>query len=72
MSIQNSIRQFPTDGFPGDFALDGPIRSQPVLLRTTDPTQNVIGRAVTHVAATDGVAVATLRWAALPARCRLP
>lgn len=58
MSIQNSIRQFPTDGFPGDFALDGPIRSQPVLLRSSDPTQNVIGRAVTHLAATDGVAIA--------------
>lgn len=58
MSIQNTIRQFPTDGFPGDFALDGPIRSQPVLLRTTDATLNVIGRAITMVAATDGVAIA--------------
>ena len=58
MSIQNTIRQFPTDAFPGDFVLDGPIRSQPLLLRTTDPTNNVIGRAVTQLAATDGVAVA--------------
>jgi hypothetical protein len=58
MSIQNTIRQFPTDAFPGDFVLDGPIRSQPVLLQSADATQNVIGRAVTMVAATDGAAVA--------------
>jgi hypothetical protein len=57
MSIQNTIRQFPTDGIVGDFALDGPIRSQPILLNTADPTLNVIGRAVTHTAATDGVGV---------------
>lgn len=57
MSIQNTIRQFPTDAFPGDFVLDGPIRSQPVLLRSADPTLNIIGRAITMVAATDGVAI---------------
>lgn len=58
MSIQNTIRQFPTDGFPGDFALGGPVRSQSVLLQSSDATQNVIGRAVTMVAATDGAAIA--------------
>lgn len=58
MAFQSVVRQFPADGIVGDFALDGPIRSQSVLLRTTDPTNNVIGRAVTMVAATDGVAVA--------------
>jgi len=57
MSVQNIIRQFPTDGIVGDFALDGPIRSQPILLNTTDPTLNIIGRAVTHTAGTDGVGV---------------
>lgn len=58
MAFQTSIRQFPTDGIVGDFALDGPIRSQPVLLQTSDATLNVIGRAVTLVSGTDGAAVA--------------
>jgi hypothetical protein len=58
MAFQSTVRQFPTDGIPGDFALDGPVRSQPVLLKSADPTQNVIGRAVTMVAAQDGNAVA--------------
>lgn len=58
MAFQSTVRQFPADGIVGDRALDGPVRAKPVLLRTTDPTQNVIGRAVTMVAATDGVAVA--------------
>jgi hypothetical protein len=57
MSIQNSIRQFPTDAFPGDFVLDGPVRSQSVLLQSADATLNLIGRAVTLVAATDGAAI---------------
>jgi hypothetical protein len=57
MSIQNTIRQFPTDAFPGDFVLDGPIRSQSVLLQSADATLNLIGRAVTLVAATDGAAI---------------
>lgn len=55
---QATIRQFPTDGIQGDFALDGPIRSQSVLLQSADATNNVIGRAVTMVAATDGAAIA--------------
>lgn len=58
MAFQLSIRQFPTDGIVGDFSLDGPIRSQSVLLNSSDPTQNVIGRAVTMTAGSDGVAVA--------------
>lgn len=58
MAFQPSIRQFPTDGIVGDFSLDGPIRSQSVLLNSSDPTQNVIGRAVTMTAGSDGVAVA--------------
>lgn len=58
MAFQSTIRQFATDAFPGDFVLDGPVRSQPVLLATSDPTLNVIGRAVTLSASTDGVAVA--------------
>lgn len=60
MAFQSTVRQFMTDGIVGDIALDGPVRSQPVLLQTSDATQNVIGRAVTHVAGTtnDGKAVA--------------
>lgn len=58
MAFQSTIRQFPTDGFPGDFALDGPVRSQPVILQTSTSSNNVIGYAVTMVAGTDGAAVA--------------
>lgn len=58
MAFQSVVRQFPADGIVGDFALDGPIRSQSVLLQTADATQNVIGRAVTMVSGTDGAAVA--------------
>jgi hypothetical protein len=58
MAFQSTIRQFPTDGFVGDIALSGPIRSQNVILKTSDATQNVIGRAVTMVASQDGNAVA--------------
>lgn len=53
MAFQSTVRQFPTDGIVGDFALSGPIRSKSVILKSSDPTQNVIGRAVTHVAAQD-------------------
>lgn len=58
MAFQSTVRQFPTDGIVGDRALDGPVRAKPVLLRSADPTNNVIGRAVTSVAGVDGVAVA--------------
>jgi len=53
MAFQSTVRQFPTDGIVGDFALSGPIRSKSVILKSSDATQNVIGRAVTHVAASD-------------------
>lgn len=58
MAFQSTVRQFATDGIVGDFALDGPIRSQPVILQTSTESNNVIGRAVTLVAGTDGAAVA--------------
>ena len=58
MAFQDTVRQFPADGIVGDFALDGPIRSQPVILKTSDATLNVIGRAVTLVASQDGNAIA--------------
>lgn len=48
----------PTDGFVGDFALSGPIRSRSVILKTVDATQNLLGRAVTLVSGTDHNAVA--------------
>lgn len=58
MAFQSVVRQFPADGIVGDRALDGPVRAKNVVLRSADPTQNVIGRAVTMVAGVDGVAVA--------------
>lgn len=58
MAFQSTVRQFPADGIVGDFALDGPIRSKSVILKSSDPTQNVIGRAVTYVAAQDDQAIA--------------
>lgn len=53
MAFQSTVRQFPTDGIVGDIALSGPVRAKSVILKSADPTQNVIGRAVTHVAASD-------------------
>lgn len=50
MAFQSTVRQFMTDGIVGDIALDGAVRSQPGVLKTADPTNNVIGRAVTSVA----------------------
>lgn len=58
MAFQSTVRQFPTDGIVGDFALDGPIRSKSIILKSSDATQNVIGRAVTYVAAQDDQAIA--------------
>ena len=50
MAFQSTIRQFMTDGIVGDIGLEGPVRSQPGVLKTADPANNVIGRAVTRVA----------------------
>lgn len=41
--IQNNIGF----GVPGELYLEGPLRGQPGVLNTTDPTNNVIGRAFT-------------------------
>lgn len=44
-------------GVVGDIVLSGAVRSQPVILKTTNAANNVIGRACTHVADNDGEAV---------------
>lgn len=44
-------------GAVGDIVLSGAVRSQPVILKTTTASNNVIGRACTHVANNDGEAV---------------
>ena len=54
MGFQTSVRQFMTTGIVGDICIQGAVRSQPGILVTEDPTNNVIGRAVTHVANSDG------------------
>jgi hypothetical protein len=53
MAFQSTVRQFPTDGIVGDQALSGPVRAKSVILKSSDPTQNAIGRAVTYVAGQD-------------------
>ena len=58
MAVQKQIRQFQTTAVVGDIVLSGPVRAQPGVLKTTDPTNNVIGRAMTHVAGQDGQFVA--------------
>ena len=54
MAVQTQVRQFQTTAIVGDIVLMGPVRAQPGILKTTDPTNNVIGRAMTHVAGEDG------------------
>lgn len=53
MGFQSTVRQFQADGIVGDIVIDGPRRGQTGVLKTTDPTQNVIGRALTHVSGQD-------------------
>lgn len=54
MGFQTSIRSDMATAFPGDIVLSGAIRAQTGVLATTTAANNVIGRALTHTAATDG------------------
>lgn len=45
--FQKEILSAPAFGIVGEFAFDGPTRVQPAMLKTTDETNNVIGRAFT-------------------------
>lgn len=58
MAFQSTIRQFMTDAFPGDIVLNGAVRSQTGVLKTTTAANNVIGSAFTAVAGQDGQFVA--------------
>lgn len=58
MAFQSSVRQFQADGVVGDIALDGLVRATPGVLKSSDATQNVIGRAFTAVSGQDGQFVA--------------
>ncbi|CAB5156676.1 hypothetical protein UFOVP150_84 [uncultured Caudovirales phage] len=58
MAFQSSVRQFMADGVVGDIALDGLVRATPGVLKSSDATQNLIGRAFTAVAGQDGQFVA--------------
>lgn len=57
MAFQAAVDATLASGVVGDIVLSGPVRSQPGILATTTPANNVIGRAVTHKASTDGVFV---------------
>lgn len=52
---QASVRFDIGSGLPGEFAFDGPTRSQPGVLRTTAPANNVFGRIFSEDAALPGV-----------------
>ena len=57
MAFQSSVDANLASGVVGDIVLSGPVRSQPGILATATEANNVIGRAVTHKASTDGVFV---------------
>lgn len=45
MPFQSDIRRFQADGIVGDIIFDGPFRGMPGNLQSTDPLNNIIGRA---------------------------
>jgi len=51
--FQSSVRLAQTTGIVGEIIFDGPQRARPVILRSTDPLNNVIGRAMYHLAGDD-------------------
>lgn len=53
MSFQTSIRTDQATGVVGDLAFAGPIRAIAAILNTTTASNNVIGRAFTHVSGSD-------------------
>lgn len=53
MGFQSTVRIDQTTGIVGDIAFNGPMRAEPGILNTTTASNNVIGRAFTHVASSD-------------------
>ena len=53
MAVQTTVRQFLAGGVVGDIVLSGPVRAQAGILATETAANNVIGRALTHVAGSD-------------------
>jgi len=56
MSFQSTINTDQAYGIPGELAFEGPLRSEPFILRSASALNNVFGRAFTRVA--QGVAQA--------------
>jgi hypothetical protein len=57
MAFPATIRTTQASGFVGDLAVNGTPNAQTFTLNTTDPANNVVGRAFTHTA-TDGLVTA--------------
>lgn len=55
MTFQSTIRYDLGYGVPGEIRKQGPLRSYPSILNSADPTQNIVGRAVSYVAGSPGV-----------------
>lgn len=55
MSFQSAVRFDQGYGIPGEFAFDGPKRSERGILRTTAPVNNVFGRLFTMDSALPGI-----------------
>ena len=53
MPFQSTVRINQTTGVVGDIVLDGPLRGQPAILNSTSAANNVIGRAMRHIANND-------------------
>lgn len=53
MALQTSVRVDQTTGIVGEVIYSGPMRAIPGILNTGTASNNVIGRAFTHVAAND-------------------
>lgn len=54
MAFQSSVATQIGAGVVGELAYEGPLRAQPGILDTTDPTNNVIGRALSVKAGATG------------------
>lgn len=53
MTFQTIVRIDQTTGIVGEIILSGPTRAQPLILNSTSPVNNVIGRAFNHIANSD-------------------
>lgn len=56
MTVQSTVRRWSGQGVVGDILLEGPLRAQPCRLASTDPADNVLGRAMFWLANGSGVA----------------